>query len=52
MVIFFTPNLDWQGGTALVDYIASKGKLDFTANSKKIGQGIGFKVNRPLSAAH
>lgn len=44
---FYAPNPDGQGGTALVDYITNKGYQDFTVNSKKIGQGIGFWVNRP-----
>jgi len=43
---FYALNPDGQGGTALVDYITNKGYQDFTVNSKKIGQGIGFWVNR------
>ena len=36
-----------QGGTALSDYIASKGYLDFAANNRTLGNGIGFWLNRP-----
>jgi len=43
---FYAPNLDGQGGSALTDYIISKGYLDFTATNKKLGQGIGFWVKK------
>jgi hypothetical protein len=44
---FYAPNLDGQGGTALTQYINGKGYLDFTANNKKLGPGVGFWVNKP-----
>jgi len=44
---FYAPNLEGQGGTALFDYTAGKGYLDFSANSKTLGAGMGFWVNRP-----
>ena len=44
---FYAPSLDALGGTALADYIGSKGYLDFAANSKTLGPGLGFWVNRP-----
>ncbi|PIQ50688.1 MAG: hypothetical protein COW02_18920 [Comamonadaceae bacterium CG12_big_fil_rev_8_21_14_0_65_59_15] len=46
---FYAPNLEGQGGTALFDYIASKGYLDFTTTNKTLGNGIGFWVNSPIS---
>jgi hypothetical protein len=42
---FYAPSLDANGG--LASYINSKGYLDFTTNSKTLGQGIGFWANRP-----
>ncbi|MBA3014858.1 MAG: DUF1566 domain-containing protein, partial [Desulfobulbaceae bacterium] len=51
---FYAPSLEAQGGTALLDYIVSKGFLDFTQNSKTLGKGIGFWVNKtsqPLTVA-
>jgi chitodextrinase len=44
---FYAPNLEGQGGTALFDYTASKGYLDFTTTGKLLGAGLGFWVNRP-----
>lgn len=44
---FYAPNLEGQGGTALTDYITGKAYLDFTTNSKTLGPGVGFWVNRP-----
>jgi hypothetical protein len=44
---FYAPSLEGQGGSALFDYTASKGYLDFTANSKLLGSGMGFWVNKP-----
>jgi hypothetical protein len=44
---FYAPNLEGQGGTALIDYITGKGYLDFTASSKILGSGVGFWVNKP-----
>jgi hypothetical protein len=44
---FYAPNLEGQGGTALFDYTASKGYLDFTTTGKLLGSGIGFWVNKP-----
>jgi hypothetical protein len=43
---FHAPSLDAKGGTALTDYIVSKGYLDFTASNKTLGAGVGFWVNR------
>lgn len=44
---FYAPSLEAQGGTALTDYIVSKGYLDFTAANKTLGPGVGFWVNKP-----
>ena len=44
---FYAPSLEAQGGTALTDYITSKAYLDFTQHSKKLGNGLGFWVNKP-----
>ncbi|MDD5028251.1 MAG: S8 family serine peptidase [Rhodoferax sp.] len=44
---FYAPNLEGQGGTALFDYTASKGYLDFASTGKLLGAGLGFWVNRP-----
>jgi hypothetical protein len=44
---FYAPSLEAKGGTALTDYITSKVYLDFTANSKTLGPGAGFWVNKP-----
>ena len=42
---FYAPSLDASGG--LSAYIASMGYLDFTANGKTLGSGVGFWVNKP-----
>ncbi len=42
---FYAPALEKSGG--LSGYIAGKGFLDFSADSKKLGQGTGFWVNMP-----
>ena len=44
---FYAPSLEAQGGTALVDYISSKGYEDFTTSGKTLGNGAGIWVNRP-----
>ncbi len=44
--VFYSPSLDAQGGSALSSYINTKGYLNFTTTSKKLGNGIGFWVNR------
>jgi hypothetical protein len=44
---FYAPNLEAAGGTALFDYIASKGYLDFATTGKTLGVGMGFWVNKP-----
>jgi cyclophilin family peptidyl-prolyl cis-trans isomerase len=44
---FYAPNLATQGGTALADYIISKGYLDFAGAGKSFGFGVGFWVNKP-----
>ena len=41
---FYAPSLDANGG--LVNYITSKGYLDFTANNMMLRPGVGFWVNR------
>jgi len=43
---FYAPDLEAQGGGALTTYISSKNYLDFTRNSKALGQGMGFWVNK------
>jgi alpha-tubulin suppressor-like RCC1 family protein len=43
---FYAPSLEAQGGTALSDYIAGKGYIDFGSNNKTVGNGTGFWVNR------
>ena len=47
---FYAPQLDASGGTVLKDYIAAKGYLDFTTQSKNLGSGVGFWVNSPSSS--
>ena len=42
---FYAPSLMNSGGLAA--YAQSKGYLDFTAASKKLGPGVGFWVNKP-----
>ena len=44
---FYSPSLATQGGTALADYIAAHGYLDFTSANKTLGPGVGFWVNKP-----
>ncbi|MCF8212243.1 MAG: DUF1566 domain-containing protein [Rhodoferax sp.] len=44
---FYAPSLEGQGGTALFDYTASKGYLDFTTTGKTLGNSTGFWVNKP-----
>jgi hypothetical protein len=44
---FYAPGLEAQGGTALTDYITSKGYRDFTQHNKRLGNGTGFWVRRP-----
>jgi hypothetical protein len=43
---FYAPSLEVQGGTALTDFITSKGYRDFTLHNKTLGSGTGFWVNR------
>lgn len=43
---FYAPSLEAQGGSALSNYIAGKGYLDFTPANKTLGKGTGFWVNR------
>jgi len=45
--LFHSPALEAQGGTKLLDYINSKGYLDFTASARTLAPGSGFWVNRP-----
>ncbi len=42
---FYAPQLDANGG--LASYITGKGYLDFAKNSKTLGKGQGFWVNKP-----
>jgi YD repeat-containing protein len=42
---FYAPSLQATGG--LANYISGKGYLDFTQYGKKLGNGIGFWVNKP-----
>ncbi len=44
---FYAPDLEAQGGSALIDYIDSKGYLDFTTNNKTLHADVGFWVNKP-----
>ena len=44
---FYAPDLAAKGGMVLTDYIASKSYLDFATESKSLGFGVGFWVNRP-----
>ncbi len=44
---FYAASLDAQGGTKLMDYITTKGYLDFANTGKSLGVGIGFWVNKP-----
>jgi hypothetical protein len=44
---FYSPTLESQAGTALTDYTASMGYLDFSKDNKTLGNGTGFWVNRP-----
>ena len=42
---FYAPSIDASG--ELATYTKSKGYIDFGATGKKLGQGIGFWVNKP-----
>jgi len=42
---FYAPSLEAKGGTALADYAAGKGYLDFSQAGKSLGIGVGFWVN-------
>lgn len=42
---FYAPSLDASGN--LVSYINSRSYLDFTAQGKTLGPGVGFWVNKP-----
>ena len=44
---FYAPSLQAQGGSALSNYISTKGYLDFASVSKTLGPGIGLWVNIP-----
>ncbi len=43
---FNSPSLQALGGTALTDYISSKGYLDFTTANTTLGPGMGFWVKK------
>ncbi|MDD5029084.1 MAG: hypothetical protein PHH58_06225, partial [Rhodoferax sp.] len=45
--LFHSPALEAEAGTKLVDYINSKGYLDFSATGRTLAPGTGFWVNRP-----
>jgi len=45
--LFYAPDLAAKSSTALADYIASKGYLDFAGAANSLGLGIGFWVNKP-----
>ena len=45
--LFYAPSLVSQGGSALSDYLASKGYLDFAASGRTLAPGTGFWINRP-----
>ena len=47
---FYAHQLEALGGTALKDYIANKGYLDFTTANKLLDAGTGFWVNMPQSS--
>jgi hypothetical protein len=44
---FYSPALESQGGTALMDYTTSMGYLYFSKDNMTLGNGAGFWVNRP-----
>jgi hypothetical protein len=44
---FFAPSLAAQSGTALTEYIASHGYLDFAAANRTLDSGLGFWVKKP-----
>jgi hypothetical protein len=44
---FYAPSLKAQGGSAFVDYIASRKYRDFDSAGKTLGVGAGFWVHRP-----
>lgn len=50
--LFYAPELEAKGGTALTDFIAGKGYGDFAAFNKKLGPGVGFWVNYPNESAY
>jgi hypothetical protein len=47
---FYAPSLQAQGGSALGDYIASRGYSDFGSQGKTLGNGAGFWVQRASPA--
>ncbi|MFA7279267.1 MAG: S8 family peptidase [Sterolibacterium sp.] len=44
---FYAPSMAAMGNPVMTDYIAGKGYLDFTSESKTLGPGVGFWVNKP-----
>ncbi len=44
---FYAPSLDAQGPAVLKNYTDAKHYLDFAAQSKTLGLGAGFWVNKP-----
>lgn len=44
--LFYSPELDARGGTALLDYATQKGYLDFQQSGTSLLPGSGFWVNR------
>jgi hypothetical protein len=43
---FYASSMEAQGGSALADYIAAQRYQDFAADSKTLGNGVGFWVRR------
>lgn len=48
---FYAPSLEALGGSALVDYITSRGYLNFVQARKTLGNGLGFWVNVSSTSA-
>ena len=44
---FYAPSLDAQGGSAMADYIAGRGLLDFSAAGRVLDPASGFWVLKP-----
>jgi streptogramin lyase len=44
---FYSSKLESQGGSSLLDYVSSKGFVDFQSNGKTLAPGNGFWLNVP-----